>query len=800
MWEILNREGMLEEYYQFGQGMPEYLDKLAGFVAQLSHRFAHMDILELGAGTGAATCATLEKLDGAFRSFTYTDISSNFFAEASQKFSKYRSQFKFATLDIEKPIADQGFTEASYDVVIASLVLHATTNIENTLANARALLRPGGYLVVLELTEVDAARVSLVFGSFPGWWSGSSEDGRHLSPCISHKIWETAMQRTGFSKIDGLVPGDSKLPVPLSVLVCQAVDDRIELLRSPLATNTPQLELGCLTVIGKTDFVADNIRQHIAYHYQTVQYVGSLDEMLVEELPTSSTVLCLVDALPDEPSAFETLTKDGFEAIQKLLRLSKTILWVTHGCLNEMPHRNMFRGLARSAKLEMSDITIQTLDFDTAHEFKWETVLESLLRLEVYDSWTERAPVTDLLWKREPELFVRDGVLMVPRLKQSQARNDRYNSTQRLISNVVDMKDTVLQIVKATNSFKLQNSSILPSPLGNRVQLLYSMPLPVPVGRYAGFLSVGRHVETKKHVVLLSKSLESPVQPPPAWILPLANNLKHAREVLWLLRAQFVGRAVLKAAVTSKCLVLLNPDPIIGDTVLRLAAVENTRVQILTTKAMPYRAGWTQISPFEMQSSLQKLLPQQHFCFVNMGIHESITNRIDDCPFSERRIGSLAQLVHDCKNLEFSPQTIQDVSTNFQSAYSCLAAKEIDSVDVTSLHELSLKDLGSSGGGIANTAGKRHDTIQYAQAILSWEREIENIPIEVKPASSLVEFLPQRTYWFVGLTGGLAPGLCEFMASKGATHIALSSRNPKVSGTWIESMKSRGCIVRILSR
>lgn len=70
----------------------------------------------------------LRKLDNAFASYTYTDISSGFFGEAREVFKAYESKMVFRVLDIEKDIVDQGFEEHSFDVVLPNLVVHATRN------------------------------------------------------------------------------------------------------------------------------------------------------------------------------------------------------------------------------------------------------------------------------------------------------------------------------------------------------------------------------------------------------------------------------------------------------------------------------------------------------------------------------------------------------------------------------------------------------------------------------------------------------------------------------------------------
>ena len=56
----------------------------------------------------------------------------------------------------------------TYDVVVAHHVLHATKQMVTTMKNVRILLRPGGYLLLVE-TTVKEKRM-FPFGTLPGWW------------------------------------------------------------------------------------------------------------------------------------------------------------------------------------------------------------------------------------------------------------------------------------------------------------------------------------------------------------------------------------------------------------------------------------------------------------------------------------------------------------------------------------------------------------------------------------------------------------------------------------------------------
>ena len=85
----------------------------------------------------------------------------------------------YKKLDIGKRPLTQGFTPGRYDLVIASNILHATSDIENTIRNVRELLKPGGRFVLLEITKLQA-HLNVSFGGLPGWWAGTYEFSKFM--------------------------------------------------------------------------------------------------------------------------------------------------------------------------------------------------------------------------------------------------------------------------------------------------------------------------------------------------------------------------------------------------------------------------------------------------------------------------------------------------------------------------------------------------------------------------------------------------------------------------------------------
>ena len=147
------------------------------YLRHLVFKNPDMKILEIGAGTGGTSLPVLRILtqDGRpmFANYDFTDISPGFFESAQSLLKEWLGKVNFKTLDIERNPNAQGFAEESFDLIIASNVLHATKSIDRTLGNVRRLLKPGGRLALIELTRLRPAW-SIVFGLLPGWWNGES--------------------------------------------------------------------------------------------------------------------------------------------------------------------------------------------------------------------------------------------------------------------------------------------------------------------------------------------------------------------------------------------------------------------------------------------------------------------------------------------------------------------------------------------------------------------------------------------------------------------------------------------------
>ncbi|SEH02033.1 Acyl transferase domain-containing protein [Nonomuraea solani] len=146
-------------------------------------------VLEVGAGTGGMTAALLPLLPPERTCYTFTDLSPAFLTSAAARFKAF-DFVDYRVLDLEEDLPE---LEASFDVVIAANVVHATTDLEATLGRIAHLLDDHGFLLLGE--TLDAGPTTMIFGLLDGWWSATDTALRPGGPLIRAADWLRLLPR-----------------------------------------------------------------------------------------------------------------------------------------------------------------------------------------------------------------------------------------------------------------------------------------------------------------------------------------------------------------------------------------------------------------------------------------------------------------------------------------------------------------------------------------------------------------------------------------------------------------------------
>lgn len=284
--------GMHQAQLIFAEGESEFAEKIydQGFehcyraaagvfqhVVDSHDKATKVKVLEVGAGVGSMTSYLLPLLDADHASYHYTDISNFFLNSARKRFSEY-DFVSYALLDLEQNLQIQGYTEHSFDVIIAADVLHDTRNVRDTLRNLKTLLAPGGVLMFVEHTNFEP-RHNLDMGLAQGFDRFEDYELRKLHPLLSLRQWWDVLRETGFVQYGEV---------------------------NYAATSHSQRVIIAQASASVSSFNEDALKQFL--HRKLPEYMVPADFILLDALPLTANGKVDRKALP-APRAKETTTK-----------------------------------------------------------------------------------------------------------------------------------------------------------------------------------------------------------------------------------------------------------------------------------------------------------------------------------------------------------------------------------------------------------------------------------------------------------------------------------------------------------
>ncbi|PVI01618.1 hypothetical protein DM02DRAFT_590921 [Periconia macrospinosa] len=414
--ELMFSTGEAEEFYaDIGSHICR---KVAPFFTLVAHEQPKQRILEVGAGTGSMTGNLLnifrahEKATGAraFSQYTYTDVSSAFFEAAKAKFADFDNDGRmlFQTFDLDRDALDQGFVPHTYDLVIASSVIHATSNIKSTLQNLQRLLKPHGRIVLLEITAPDHIVGSFVFGTLPGWWRGD-EAKQASSPAVNEETWDAFLKDSGFSGNETVIRDwEDPRCHDFSLIISSAVEEK----------NTRGAPTNVIFVISETseqEALASALAIKLAQEADCKCTIVPFAQVEERKTPHEDVHVFLLDV---GQSFLEFLDDINFERIKAILLRTTKLLWICTAPVQDVSYsgKSLSTGLLRSLRSEDVRKHIVTL------------------RIEDEDAGSQKtmvlADIVDVFKKSfqqnssELEYVIRHNSLCVPRLSYKEQLND----------------------------------------------------------------------------------------------------------------------------------------------------------------------------------------------------------------------------------------------------------------------------------------------------------------------------------------------------------------------------------------
>ena len=778
--EVMMENDMLNRFYMEGTGFRMLNQHIARAFSQLAHRYPRARILEIGAGTGGTTRKIFDTIGNAYDEYVYTDISAGFFEKAAEKFSDHRNKMTFKTLDVEKDTEEQGYTDATFDIIVAANVLHATTYLEQTMRHVRRLLKPGGHLILMEVTG-DLLRIGFIMGGLSGWWLGPQigDAGRQYGPGISPVQWEDLLHATHFSGVDFIVhdmPDSNKHT--FSMITSQAVDEAVSVLRNPLShLNTITVPERLFIIGGETLPVAKllrDVKKILSTLQTTIITASSIDNLQYDDLETAgrSSVISFTEL--DQPLFAKKMTAARFSKLQMLLAASDSILWVTAGCKADSPASNVFVGIARGLWTERNDINLQILDIGSVMQASPTVLVESFLRLTISKSpdYEKR----NILWTTEPELALDSDTLLIPRVVSDTNLNDRYNAGRHTIEKQVYSQSSTIELSVSGGLVSLLSAKkiLQKQSSSDQVALNVRLSICLPFERTKYFVCYGTVGQTSQLAFALSTTNQSTITANARDILLVDKAPAQEALTLIALASQIVARSLL-TKISGSALLVYDPEEALARAISHCALGEDRVVFFATSKPEPaVPAGWIHVRQHALASFVKRELPAE------------IDSVLD---FSSKEARDLRPLLPvDCVFSRFEASFLE-LGSNKSAPHDILAHAFADSVTATQ------STVPASTVPIHGLHGTPSSAVAYPN-VVDWSSE-EPIKTVIKPLRTSNLFSSTKTHLLVGMTGDLGQSICRFMIQNGARHIAITSRRGKVDHTWLDSVQQHGSDVKV---
>ncbi|GAP92555.2 putative beta-ketoacyl synthase domain-containing protein [Rosellinia necatrix] len=788
--QVLRTDGMLEKLYSEGLGVPETNGQLGALLDQIVHQYPKLKVLEIGAGTGGSTSIALQHLGSRLEDYTFTDISPGYFPAAQVRFAAHKALLKFQVLDIERSPVDQGFQANSYDVVIAAHVIHATKSIAQTLQHCRRLLRPGGYLILLEVTNPISLRIPFLFSCLPGWWLGH-EDGRSERPTLTEAQWNRALSDSNFSGVDHAFRDFKSSSLhTFSVMISQALDDQISALREPINLARDIARIKTLVIIGgdtlaisKTVAKIQLLLRPFAEH---ITVISSLDRLLGSDLQYGSAVICLSEL---DEATFKRMNHQRVSAMQSLFREAKYMLWATRGSRDSDPYANITVGIGRSASRELAHLRLKFVDFDDIqlHTAQANAVLlsEMLLQMVCIDTPGSGS----MLWANETEVAVEDGAILIPRVIPDESLNDSFNSSRRKITRSASFTSNTVCVASRGGEIVIREISTGPKPgCSGSVQVLSSSMIRFSCSdeNQPFYLCVGISEDTKKTVLTVSDTNSSVVEAAPGLTFPCEVDA-NTNEILAYILTVLICESLLSSC--NGTIWIHNADDTIAEIVYQQAIDRAVSVFLTTSNissSLVSARKATYIHPRAAERKFENLVPRNTRRFIDMGAETSIAPAVFAASFPSGKMeihkGIYQASVDQNFDLRYDkPGLIRIlegiyIQPDLFREYGQLVQKEVVKID----HVHAQTD------------------VTPVTTIISWV-DVPSTQIQMTPASTAQLFQDQKTYFLIGLAGDVGLSLCNWMADHGAKFLAIASRNPNVPPAMIAHLERKGIVVRTFS-
>ncbi|PLB44840.1 polyketide synthase A [Aspergillus steynii IBT 23096] len=750
-FDLQNGVGSLGHLYQSWGILSEMKVNICNTLKRIVHKHPHMEILELGSDPGIATQQILEELNGNYASYCLSGSDPTLLGEQMKLLSIQHQNLKARLIDLTTASIPEPGSDM-YDMVLAANPLQATGNPTSLFERCRKMLKPGGYLIFARVTGRIPSSLLCTFGLFPEWWQGYDQS-MQAWPEMASVQCDRQLRSAGFAGIDHIFPSS---PLPdegdLSVIVTQAVDDTVAMLREPMSSIGLAPPTDIIVLIGgKTLPVSrllHSIRRVLAASGATTEIVEDLDELELKSLPGEYSIISLTEL--DQPFFSNSMFHEKVIAFKELVQKSKHVLWLTAGDMA------VSLAVGRAMRSKASDNAhLQLLELSTVTKVPPAFIVEVFLRL----TWSSLPTLMDgkTLWTNEPELYWDGSTLRIPRVVQDHERNKRYSSECRKISPVASSSHVPVTTL-AMNDV----------PVSIDVQVMYSILLSEDVYLWLGTATTG-----SENMIGFSENISSVIQVNPDSVHTISLDGDDLSPENLRAIASF-SLALLLVKSSSGPMIIYQPDELLATAIHQVRQTDRKVYFVTSNRTYPPK-GWIAIHPHASQRMIQRVLPRKLSNFVDLSC-------CDDNVGTRLRTLYHKILVHPESLYRLALLTTPKELIAEAYTQTCISLSTLPRVDL---------ELVPSAETSSSNRSLNHSRVVDWTSLAPVMRQSEcQDPFPM--------FSSTGTYWMIDMVSPLGLSVVTWMARNGARTFVLADRRPRVNKAWLEEMNRLGATVKVM--
>jgi hypothetical protein len=741
------------------------IDRHLGSITQtLKHRFPQLKVIEIGSHPLGPSRSVLTALDGTSDSYVFGNVSPT--SRAEGVLDQTVQEVKLETVQQYQLDKLRGLSQEGFDFMVISFLINGRQNMDSIISNLRGLIKPGGYVLFVEPTREITWLRYLLYGTL------TAHEDQNLGSPVPLLELDNVLRSSMFSGVDHVADYSG-----ISVMITQALDNRIVALRHPLHPDHMANLSGDLLFVGDGNLSTYRMMQ------DTVRLLhdwkgGLVVEQSLDTLGKSghnfsrnfSAVVILNDL--KIPHSFESINHlKSLERIRDVLDWSKNILWVAlNGDFNDPIHAATVTS-SRSIANQLHDTRFQSVLIDDTWNVE-HTIATSLVRLVYTQNW--KPSENTHLWTDEDEIKIKNHQTFVPRVLPAREPNARFNAGRRNVIEATSdsVKDVVIDVIGPIDSLDCYPWARLHAVDINKhcnakvnVQVNYSSLLALRIG-FHDYLHVcsGQIPGQKGSVIALSETLSNSIMVDKLWQIPSeADESMQHRDIE--MTVQYLSATWIIGMFKTGTAVIYEPGKLLAFVLSELVRGTNKRLVFLTSdqdQVSGTGLDWAFIHPHSSRSAVQSLVPRDTNLFVNMGLAKNqIAQRIVEIVSTS------------CSVEKDTLFRIRSQVASYASATSFVNTLKLARRFVAEIR----KGLPGYTGSLLD-ASRLIDRLPESTdplAIVDWA-DAHKIALQARPLDTSTLLTHNKTYLLANISIAFAEPLARWLVSGGARHIVIAER------------------------